>query len=415
MQTRRNYYLLLSGQFLGAFGDNLLLAAILCPLTYSLQAHTVDETYVSAQNALFSAVFFIPPIVLAPLAGFLNDRMPKTTWLSGGNALKVAGTLLCLAGILRAGPDFTAARPWLLAGYTIVGIGACVYSPAKYGVLPEIVPAARLVKANGTVEMLTLVAILGGLAGGAALYDRTRSLPVSLTVSLAVYGLALAMNAFMTRTPRNPQVRFTHSVRDFLASIRALVTHPRLSRILLGCSAFWFAGAAMRNNLQGWGLELFQAAGVREITNERLALLKTGMILGIVAGSVLAGQLHKLGDLSWARRYGFGLTGAILLLGLVGKCHSVIPGVVALIVSGLFAGLLLVPLNAALQAETDHSRLGKTVAIQNFCDYLGMLCGAGFLGILIHFHCDPDGMFVALSAAVFLLAVLLTFRTQPAA
>jgi LPLT family lysophospholipid transporter-like MFS transporter len=412
MDSRRNYHLLLAGQFLGAFGDNLLLAAILSPLTYSLREGRINEAFVSAQNALFSAVFFVPFILLAPLAGYLNDRMPKTTWLAGGNALKLAGTVVGLLGLVLAGKDFDSSRHWLLVGYAIVGVGACIYSPAKYGVLPDVVPTARLVKANGTVEMLTLVAILGGLAGGAILYDHTRSLPTSLLICAVVYGLALLLNAFMSRTSCDPTLRLGSSVRDFAVSIRTLATHPRLGRILFGCGAFWFAGAAIRNNLQGWGLETFKAAGVREITNEKLALLKAGLILGIVAGSVLAGQLHKLGELGWARRYGVLMAGGILALGLLGGKFGLFLPICALLITGLFAGLLIVPLNAALQAETDHTRLGKTVAVQNFCDYLGMLAGAGFLGGLLHFHLDPMGMFVALSAAIILLAVILKFKAR---
>jgi len=412
MNSRRNYFLLLAGQFLGAFGDNLLLAAILSPLTYSLREGRIDEAFVSAQNALFSAVFFVPFIVLAPLAGYLNDRMPKTTWLAGGNALKLVGTLVGLLGLLLAGAHFEASRHWLLIGYTIVGVGACIYSPAKYGVLPDVVPKDRLVKANGTVEMLTLVAILGGLAGGASLYDHTRSLPMSLGICAVVYGLALLLNALMTRTPCDPSLRLGSSVRDFACSLRSLATHPRLGRILFGCGAFWFAGAAIRNNLQGWGLETFKAAGVKEITNEKLALLKAGLIVGIVSGSVLAGQLHKLGELGWSRRYGVLMAVGILFLGLLGGKFGLALPIIALLFTGVFAGLLIVPLNAALQAETDHSRLGKTVAVQNFCDYLGMLAGAAFLGGLLHFHLDPLGMFIALAAAIVLLAVILKFKSR---
>jgi LPLT family lysophospholipid transporter-like MFS transporter len=86
------------------------------------------------------------PDPLAPLAGFLNDRHPKTVWLTGGNLIKLAGTALGAAGLLCH-------HPLHALSYLIVGIGACCYSPAKYGILPEIVPPDRLVKANGTVEI----------------------------------------------------------------------------------------------------------------------------------------------------------------------------------------------------------------------------------------------------------------------
>lgn len=415
MNARRNYPLLLAGQFLGAYGDNFLLAAILGPLTFAQSAGQITEQQVNAQNALFSAVFFIPFILLAPLAGFVNDRWPKTTWLAGGNLLKLLGTALGLAGILLHPADAAANRPWQVLGYTIVGVGACLYSPAKYGILPEIVARERLVKANGTVEMLTLVAILSGLGVGAMLYDHFRSLVPCYLASLGWYGLALLFNGLMQRTPHNPDARLRRSVTDFGHDLWTLLRHARLGRILLGCGIFWFAGAALRNNLQAWGLVVFRDAGVPldKITNANLTLLKVGMVVGIVAGSLLAGKLHRVGDLSWARRYGLAMALAILMLGLLGGSWGLAVVIGALVASGIFAGLLLVPLNAALQSETNPAHLGKTIAIQNFVDYVAMLVGAAFLGALTGAGCGPKGTFVALAVALALLALALRFL-QPA-
>ena len=421
MKSSRNYYLLLAGQFLGAFGDNFLLKALLGPLTYQLTAGTVTEQFVNQQNALFSAVFFIPFIVLAPLAGYLNDRMPKTQWLRRGNAIKMIGTLVGLAGVWLHAGDFHASRWWQVVGYAIVGLGACVYSPAKYGILPEILPAERLVKANGTVEMLTLVAILGGLIGGAQLYDQVRSLPLCYAACLGFYFLAFILNFLMDRTPHNPTATFRHSLGEFGTSLRGLLTHARLGRVLLGCGLFWFAGATLRNNMQTWGLQVFQQAGVGNVSNEKLALLTIGLILGIVAGSMLAGQIHKIGDLSGSRRYGFLMAIGILFLGLLGGKFGLIPVVIALVGSGLCAGLLIVPLNATLQHESDHTKLGKTIAIQNFIDYLAMLIGAAFLGVLTYFGFSPMQVFVALPIALALISLALrmpsdkSIRSTPAA
>lgn len=416
MKSNRNYSLLLAGQFLGAFGDNFLLAAILSPLTFLLVSGQIDAPQVDAQNVLFSAVFFVPFIVFAPLAGFFNDRLPKTTGLFWGNLIKLLGASLGLAGVWLHAGDFHASRLWQVAGYTIVGLGACLYSPAKYGVLPEILPDERLVKANGTVEMLTLIAILGGLWGGATLYDHTRSLVVCYAAVLGCYVAALAFNTAMARTPHNPAATLRRSLAAFGASLLALARHARLGRILLGSGTFWFAGAILRSNLQGWGLETLQAAGVAAITNQKLALLKIGLILGIVSGGLLAGQLHRVGDLRWARRYGLLLAAGILSLGLVGGHAGLAAAVILLVLTGLVAGLLLIPLNAALQHEGDRAALGKTIAVQNFFDYLSMLVGAGFLQVLTGFHLSPAHVFVALAVTLALLAAALRMpRSSPQA
>jgi len=414
MNSKRNYPLLLTGQFLGAFGDNFLLAIILSPLTFQLLSGAITEQQVNRQNVIFSAVFFFPFILFAPLAGFFNDRLPKTTGLFWGNLLKVVGTGIGLAGVCLNLDVPARAQLWQVISYTVVGLGACIYSPAKYGILPEILPAERLVKANGMVEMLTLVAILGGLWGGATLFDHVRSLPVCYTVTGVLYVAALALNAAMQRTPHNIAASLRSSFSEFTKTLFALVRHDRLGRVLLGSGTFWFSGAVLRSNLQGWGVETLQAVGITEITNQKLALLKIGLILGVVFGSLLAGYLHKVGDLSWVRRYGVLLSAGILLLGLIGGHAGLVAAVLCLIATGLFAGLLLIPLNAALQHESDETKLGKTIAVQNFVDYFAMLVGAGFLQLTTIFGLIPSQVFIALAAVLAVLAIALRPRRAAA-
>jgi LPLT family lysophospholipid transporter-like MFS transporter len=394
----RNYPLLLVGQFLGAFGDNFLLAAILGPLTYALARGAVTEALINAENALFGLVFSIPFIVLAPLAGYLNDRMPKTRWLAGGNLIKLAGTAVGLAGVTwSTGGSAHAAQ---VAAYFVVGVGACVYSPAKYGILPEIVARERLVKANGTVEMLTLVAIVTGLMGGGLLYDVTLSVPECYVACAALYGAALLCNVGMTRTPHNPDASLLHSAGEFGRSFLALVANRRLGRILLGSALFWFAGSTLKSALQGWGLRVYAEAGIAHVTNLKLVLLKLGMVVGIVLGAFLAGQLHRTGDLSWARRYAFLLAAGLAGLGLLGGNFGLVLVVLVLVVTGAAAGLLVVPFNAALQSETDQAKLGKTVSIQNCTDYIGIAAGAAYLSFLSRLSLNPNQDLVVLGATV---------------
>jgi MFS transporter, LPLT family, lysophospholipid transporter len=407
----RNYPLLLVGQFLGAFGDNFLLAAILAPLTYALTSGRITETTVSGENALFGLVFSVPFIVLAPLAGYLNDRMPKTCWLVGGNGVKIGGALTGLAGVRLFGA--AGAHGLQLAGYAIVGVGACLYSPAKYGILPEIVARDRLVKANGTVEMLTLVAIVAGLGGGGLLYDRTFSLPFCYEAAVALYAVALLCNAAMARTPWNPEASLLRSAGEFATSFAALVRRPRLRRILVGSALFWFAGSTLRSALQGWGLGVFAAAGVTAVTNLKLVLLKVGLVVGIVAGSVLAGQWHRTGDLTWARRYALLLGAGLVILGILGGRGGLLPVVLVLVATGAAAGLLVVPFNAALQSETDPERLGKTVSIQNCTDYVGIAAGSAYLALLARGRLTPNQELAALGITVGLAALLMGFRPRP--
>src|SRR5271154_4651652 len=225
MNDRRNYPLLLASQFLSAFGDNLILMLILGPFLTQFQAGKITAEAQSVANIYYTSLLFVPYVLLAPLAGYLNDRFSKNRWLLGGNFIKLAGAGLVSLGLVSG-------TVWQAIGYFTVGIGACVYSPAKYGILPEILPVARLVKANGTMELLTLVAILMGSLGGAIAFDNL-PLRICYWITIAVYAFSLGLNLLMSRTPSYCEANFAGSAQAFMRNLRDLVSQKRLARVLL--------------------------------------------------------------------------------------------------------------------------------------------------------------------------------------
>ena len=402
MNPTRNYPLLLISQFLSAFGDNALLSVMLAPLTAKFTAGLIKEGEVNSTNALYSAMFFIPFLFLAPLAGFLNDRYPKSTWLKGGLLIKLGALALGLIALAQ-GHD----NPWVHgAVYFVVGIGGCIYSPAKYGILPEILPADRLVKANGTVEMLTITGILAGLAGGAKLAD---ALPLTTCyfVVAGIFAVGALCATFIQRTPQNVHACLRRTFSEFGASLRDFFTHARLGRVLLGTGLFWFCGATVRTGLQSWGLEILGANNGTDVSNTQLALLKVWLAVGIIVGSVIVGQLHKIGDLRRIHIYGWLIAVFVLPLGFMHHGSSTVLAAGLLAMVGLAAGLFLIPLNATLQHETDPTKLGKTIAIQNFVDYVAMLVGAGFVLAMSKLGLTSGGVFIALAATIALAASFL--------
>ena len=149
-----------------------------------------------------------------------------------------------------------------------------------------------------------------------------------------------------------------------------------------------------------------------KITNERLALIKVGLVLGIVSGSLLAGRLHGIGDLSKQWLYALGMAVGITLLGLLPGSAGFWIIVPALALAGIMAGLLIVPLNAALQHETDPTALGKTIAVQNVVDYAGMLVGAGLLGVMTKVGFSAHHAFLGLAVVVVMLTLGMKLTTQ---
>ncbi len=391
--NRGNYAFLLAGQFLSAAGDNALLALLLGQLTFSHRSGLLTAADLGTWNALFTAALLAPYVLLAPLAGAFNDRFARTRGLQLGNLLKLAGTVVVLAasGNLHG----------QLAGYAIVGSGACLYSPAKYGILPEVVPASALVRANGTVEMSTLAAILGGTMGGAWLADHS-SFATSIGAVLAFYASAFLLALAMRPTAAHPDQQLVAGVRAFAGHARMMLTTPRTARILLGTAIFWFCGAAVKMNLQPWGLG---ALGLE--TNTQVAGLGVGLTIGIVAGSGLAGRLFGTSDLTRARALGWALALTVLAL----PAASSLPLAITLLaLVGVVGGLFLIPLNAALQAESDPAHLGRTVAAQNFVENTAMVAAGGAAWILLGAGLTPAGLFVPLAFMAFVAATFLTFQ-----
>jgi LPLT family lysophospholipid transporter-like MFS transporter len=315
---------------------------------------------------------------------------------------------------------------WQGIGYFIVGIGATFYGPAKYGILPEILPRERLVKANGMVELLTLVAILGGGIGGSVIVDKL-SVSWCYVILVMIYGASFGLNLFMEGTPSNPAIRLSASVGEFFGHFRSLLTAPRLGKVLIGTALFWVCGAAMKINFQAWGLAVLHLPN-----NTQIALLGLWLSVGLMIGSILAGQLHRVGDLVWTRRYGFTLAGMLALVftvedfefwrapvvkfadpGMFAGLQLIIPVVFLLIATGFVAGLFLIPLNAALQAESDPDKLGKTIATQNFTDNCGMIFAGLYCFACVKMHLSASQVFLGLALILAAIVAWLRIPQRP--
>jgi len=388
--SRRDYPLLLASQFLSIFGDNLILMLILGPFLKQFEAGKITVEAQSVAVIFYTSLLFIPCVLLAPLAGYLNDRFSKNRWLAGGNSIKLVGAALVWLGQVSN-------SAWLVIGYFTIGIGVCVYSPARYGILPEIMPAKRLVKANGLMQSLTLIAILTGNIAGSAAFDRS-PMGIYHLMGIGVYGLSLVLSLLMSHTSAYPEVRLRGSLRQFFSNLADLFSQKRLARILVGTALFWICGAILKMNFQSWGQQV-----LRLTTMLQISLLGLWLSVGIMIGSVSAGLIHAVGELYATRLYGWLLAAGIAALGSMRwlLCHGLkYPDVAApavLIITGVFAGLFLIPLNAALQAESRKDRLGKTIATQNGFENLAMLGGSLLAFIDVKAGLDPSELFLALA------------------
>ena len=219
--------------------------------------------------------------MLAPWVGVARRPPPKPHVLLIGNVLKAAGAGLMFAGV----------EP--MAAYALVGAGAAVYGPAKYGILPELVGTDRLVRANGWIEGSTIVAIVLGTVVGSRVADR--SVPLALTVVMGCY-LASATATFGLPRLAAAQADAEAGIATFVARMRTLFEAARARFAMLGNSLFWASAAVLRLLLVAWAPVVLATQSASDVADLTLFLA-----LGIVAGALLVPRLIPIAHLRRAR------------------------------------------------------------------------------------------------------------------
>lgn len=337
---------LLTAQFLSAFADNAILIA----------AIAVAKAQGSAQHIpRLQAAFLLPFVLLAPFSGPFADSFPKGRVMLVSNLLKLAG-----ACAMALGADS-------LLSYCVVGIGATMYSPAKYGILAQMFRAELLVRANGMLEGSTIAAILLGVVAGGHLADR--SLAWAFGGVIACYALATAANLLIPRLAAekvSPSFRPSVLVPRFWQALRQLWADGDARFSLLGTSIFWASGTTLRLVLFAWVPVALMIGD-----NQTPANLMGVLSIGIVAGAAMAGAWISLARVDRALLGGLLIGPAVLMMaGVTGMNAAYV--LMALI--GICGGVFVVPLNALLQ-ERGHQSVGagSALAVQNFFENLAML------------------------------------------
>ena len=336
----------LIAQFLSALADNAILIAAIAIVKSQGLANLVP---------MLQESFVVPFILLAPFVGQIADGFPKGRVMLVANLIKLAGALAMVAGV----------NP--LTAYGLIGIGAAMYSPAKYGILSQMFGPGSLVRANGMMEGSTIVAILFGVVLGGWLADH--SLQWAFTGVVAAYALAAFANLFIPSLPaENTEANFNpwRLMKEFIVSLKVMFKNPDTRFSLLGTSAFWGTGTTLRLMLFAW-----VPAALLITDNQTPANLMGAVSIGIVLGAIGAGIWISLANVNRALIGGLLLGVLILMLAFV---NSLTLAFVLMIAIGICGGSFVVPLNALLQ-ERGHESIGagNALAVQNFVENIAML------------------------------------------
>ena len=407
----------LGAQFFSSLADNALLIAAISLLT-SLNAP-------DWMTPLLRLAFVLSYILLASWVGVLADMWPKGRVMFVTNLIKIGGCLLLLFG----------SHP--LLAYGVVGAGAAAYSPAKYGILSEILPPEKLVAANGWMEGLTVISIILGIVLGGVLVDpvvgealvdfahvpvvgQTTLADAAIAVVTLVYVVAALINLKIRDTgAKYPNARFNAlgNVITFAKTCKTIFTDTFCVSSLLVTTLFWGTGAVLQFLVLRWaderlGLPLSQAS-----------MLQAVVSVGIAFGAVLAARfvpIHRAFHVLWT-----GVAMGLAVAAMSFYSESFVPGAVTIgaesvrvsvlvaclmmIVVGTLAGLFLVPMNAVFQRRGQLLlSSGQAVAVQNLSENTMILTMLGIYALLVKLELSvlatmcAFGLFLAVAMAAIL-------------
>ncbi|EHB9363398.1 lysophospholipid transporter LplT [Salmonella enterica] len=344
-------------QFLSAFGDNALLFATLALLK--------AQFYPDWSQPVLQMVFVGAYILFAPFVGQIADSFAKGRVMMVANGLKLAGA----AGICLGVNPFV--------GYTLVGIGAAAYSPAKYGILGELTTGDKLVKANGLMEASTIAAILLGSVAGGVLADW--HVIAALVACALAYAGAVAANLFIPKlvAARPGQSwRLSAMTRSFFSACVVLWRNGETRFSLVGTGLFWGAGVTLRFLLVLW---VPVALGITD--NATPTYLKAMVAVGIVVGAGAAAKLVTLETVSRCMPAGILIGVVVAIFSLQ---HALLPAYALLLLIGMLGGFFVVPLNALLQERGKKSvGAGNAIAVQNLGENSAMLLMLGLYSLAV--------------------------------
>ena len=371
------FYLIMAAQFFSSLADNALLVAAISLL---MQMQTPEW-----MTPLLKFFFTVSYVLFAAFVGAFADSMAKGRVMFITNMVKIVGCLvmffhqwIAIGGI----PGYVV----VLIAYSIVGLGASAYSPAKYGILTELLPHQRLVIANGWIEGLTVASIiLGTLLGGVLVSRAVSSMllefdvpgietgidtapEAAIAVIIVFYFIAAIFNLYIPDTGvdhRAPSRNPLYLVREFGHCVR-LLWRDKLGQISLATTTlFWGAGATLQFIVLKWA-EVALGYSLSQAT-----VLQGVCAVGIAIGSVVAARFVPLQRAADVVPVGIAMGLIVIAMNLATTVSVAIP---LMILIGALAGFFVVPMNALLQ-HRGHILMGAghSIAVQNFNENLSIL------------------------------------------
>ena len=386
-------------QFLGAFNDNVS--------KWIITLYLIDMA--AGKGTLYAAavggIFVIPFLLFSSYSGYLADVYSKRSVIITVKFFEILSMSLGFFAISSGNLYFMLLIPFLM------GLHSTFFSPAKYGILPEILPEKSLSRANGILEMTTFMAIVLGTSLGGVLYEHWKGQPGHLNlmlVAVAVLGTLFSFGVTKVAPSGAKPIFHWNPLNEIGKGLSELRQSSNLWQTALGITYFWLLGAFLLTAIGPLGKE------VMGLNDSQTSMLETFLAIGIGVGSLLAGKLSgdkvELG-LVPIGSIGMGIGALCLAL----RHQTYAQAAEALVFLGFFGGFFAVPLNALLQQKAERGEKGRILATNNFMNALGMILAFGLLSLFGgYFHLPADKSilimgFMTFGVTVYLLTILPDF------
>ncbi len=418
----RSFYIIMAAQFFSSLADNALLIAAIALL--------VQLDAPAWMTPLLKLFFVLSYVVLAAFVGAFADSRPKGNVMFITNTIKFIGCVVMLFG----------SHP--LLAYAIVGLGAAAYSPAKYGILTELLPPEKLVAANGWIEGLTVGSIILGTVLGGVLISKTVSqsllsfdIPAletgidtaaesAILIIMLIYVLAALINLRIPDTGARYVSQKTNPielVKDFAVCFKTL-WDDRLGQISLAVTTlFWGAGATLQFIVIKW------AQVALHMTLSQGAILQAISAFGVAGGAVWAAWRIPLRNSLKVLPYGIAMGLVVCIMAIynsdmlpnttiwtIGQFEislNLLPAYFLLVLVGWLAGYFVVPMNALLQ-HRGHVLMsaGHSIAVQNFNENISVLVMLAVYSVLIWLDAPIQAVIIGFGVLVSIVMWLVIKR-----
>ncbi|HEU0119295.1 MAG TPA: acyl-[ACP]--phospholipid O-acyltransferase [Bryobacteraceae bacterium] len=378
----RGFQSFLWTQFLGAFNDNVFKMIV----SVAAVAYTAGNEKAGSQYlALTGAVFVLPFLLFAGWAGQLADRFSKSKVLIVTKSFEIVTMIFALFALQATN------MPMLLGVLFLLAAQANFFSPAKYGILPEILPERDLSRANALLELTTFVAIVIGGGFGTLLFEHWKHEQWKMSaflISLAVIGSLTSLGIPKVKPSPSTEPFHWNPFAEIVKGLGILRKDRPMALTVAGISFFWFIGGLVQLTLVVFVNHTLHG------TESQIGLLVAALAIGIGAGSIAAGKVSgdtiELGVVA-PSGVAMGLSACAL-----GAVATETAAFVWLVLTGFFGGLFIVPLNTFLQDEADPAEKGRILATNNFANMVGVILASGVLW-LFHdkLHWSGEGIFFA--------------------